>query len=204
MLETITFSPLMQSRACPITGRMVLDQNIYTFWCKNPLVSCKTLPFTLHCIDVPSRETARYVATIFSFEPPLRPLQDVAHDPTPLLSLNCLFLKDDSTKAFTVEISEMKNVSILKELIKEKKAHHLTHLDTSDFALYKVSLSAADVDSHLKDDSKANPAMTCIPLPPLEELKEVFPVRGTPYASDSCLPSAPAPATSSLFRNAFG
>ena len=174
MLETIMFSPLMQSRACPITGRTVLDQNIYTFWCKNPLVSRKTLPFTLHCIDVPSRETARYVATIFSFEPPLRPLQDVAHDPTPLLSLNCLFFKDDSTKAFTVKIPMTDNVSILKELIKEKKARHLAHLDASDLALYKVSLSAADVDSHLKDDSKANPAVTRIPLAPLEELKEVF------------------------------
>ena len=112
-------------------------------------------------------------------EPPLRPLQDVvARDPTQLLSLNCLFFKDDSTKVFTVKILVTDNVSILKKSVKEEKAHHLAHLDASDLTLYKVSLSAADVDSRLKvanTDSKGNSAMTRILLQPLEELKEVFP-----------------------------
>ena len=35
------------------------------------------------------------------------------------------------------------NVSILKKMIKDEKAHHLAHLDASDLELYKVSLSAA-------------------------------------------------------------
>lgn len=45
--------------------------------------------------------------------------------------------------------------------------------------LYKVSLSAAKVDSRLKvanTDSKANSTVTCIPLQLLEEnLKDLFP-----------------------------
>jgi hypothetical protein len=48
------------------------------------------------------------------------------------LSLNCLLLNDDSKRVFTVEIPETKNVSILKELIKGKKAPHLDHLAASD------------------------------------------------------------------------
>ena len=88
-----------------------------------------------------------------------------------LLSVNCLFSKYDSSQAFTVEIPEMKNVSILKELIKEKNAHDLAHVDTKDLILYKISLSAAEVDAHLKE---ANTAVTCIHLPPLKKLKEVF------------------------------
>jgi len=42
-------------------------------------------------------------------------------------------------------------------MIKEEKARHLAHLDTSDLALYKVSLSTIDIDSRLKEanaDSK--------------------------------------------------
>jgi len=56
------------------------------------------------------------------------------------LSLNCLLLNDDSKHVFTVEIPETKNISILKELIKEKKARHLAHLDASDLILWKVRL----------------------------------------------------------------
>jgi len=55
-------------------------------------------------------------------------------------ALNCLLLGDDTTKVFTVEIPETKNVSILKELIKEKKAPHLDHLAASDLILWKVRL----------------------------------------------------------------
>jgi len=38
----------------------------------------------------------------------------------------------------------------------------------------------------------------------MEAEKRTESVRGTPYASDAHSPSTPAPATSSLFRNAFG
>ena len=41
-------------------------------------------------------------------------------------ALNCLLLDDDSKRqVFTVKIPEFENVSILKELIKAKKARHL-------------------------------------------------------------------------------
>jgi len=48
------------------------------------------------------------------------------------LSLNCLLLNYDPTQVFTV------NISILKELIMEKKAHRLAQLDASDLILWKV------------------------------------------------------------------
>jgi len=54
------------------------------------------------------------------------------------LSLNCYLLGDDSTKVFTVEVPESKNISILKKMVKEEKARHLAHLDPSDLTLWKV------------------------------------------------------------------
>ena len=63
-------------------------------------------------------------------------------------------------------------------MIKEEKAPHLNRVAASDLTLYKVSLSDAEVDSRLKEantDSKAKPAVTRIPLQPLEEMKDVFP-----------------------------
>ena len=57
------------------------------------------------------------------------------------LALNCLLLNDDSKRqVFTVEIPESKNVSILKQSIKAKKAHQLAHLNASDLILWKVGL----------------------------------------------------------------
>jgi len=44
--EMITFSPLTRLRMFPITGRIVLNQSIYTFWCKNLLVRRKPLSCT--------------------------------------------------------------------------------------------------------------------------------------------------------------
>jgi len=121
-----------------------------------------------------SRGTARYVATTSSLNHVARPLQDLQS----LLSVNCLLLGDDSTKAFTVKIPESENVSILKELIKEKNTYHLAHLDAKDLILYKVTLSSAEVDARLKEantDSKVNTAFTRNPLLTLKKLKEVFP-----------------------------
>jgi hypothetical protein len=56
-------------------------------------------------------------------------------------ALNCLLLHDDPTKVFTVKVPESENISILKELIKAKKARHLAQLDASDLILWKVRLS---------------------------------------------------------------
>jgi len=51
--------------------------------------------------------------------------------PTDFL-LNCFVLGDNEDKVFTVENSKDKNVSILKDEIKKKKAH-LCHVDASGF-----------------------------------------------------------------------
>jgi len=52
--------------------------------------------------------------------------------------LNCLLLNDDPKKqVFTVEITS-ETVSILKDMIKAKKAPQLDHLVASDFILWKV------------------------------------------------------------------
>jgi hypothetical protein len=48
---------------------------------------------------------------------------------------------------FTIEIQRNKNVSILKDLIKEKKAHRLTHVDASDLELWNVSFPIDNVSS---------------------------------------------------------
>ena len=64
------------------------------------------------------------------------------------LALNCLLLNDDSKRqVFTVRIPESENVSVLKELIKEKKAHQLAHLDASDLILWKVRLPSGQSKS---------------------------------------------------------
>ena len=57
--------------------------------------------------------------------------------------LNC-FVLGDKDNLFTVEISKDKNVGILKDVIKEKKAHFLGHVDASDLELWTVCLPIDD------------------------------------------------------------
>ena len=63
------------------------------------------------------------------------------------LSLNCLVVGDDRDRSFTVKIPKNKNVSILKDLIKEKKACHFDHIDMSDLDLWQVSFPIDDLHS---------------------------------------------------------
>jgi hypothetical protein len=94
-------------------------------------------------------------------------------DPTQLLSLNCFVLGDDLNKAFTVEIEKTKNVSILKDLIKEKKAFLLNHVDASDLDLWNVSIPAGDdADKRLRSINNLQPLDAFLRLsefPPVEE-----------------------------------
>jgi hypothetical protein len=53
-------------------------------------------------------------------------------------ALNCLLLNDDAEQVFTAKIHKSENVSVLKDLIKEKKSPHLDHLAASDLILWKV------------------------------------------------------------------
>jgi hypothetical protein len=88
-----------------------------------------------------------------------------ALDAIQLLSLNCLVLGDDLKKVFTVKIPKTKNVSILKDLIKEKKALRLNHVDASDLDLFQVK--DGDVDAILQNTNLE-------PLDPLLPLWQVF------------------------------
>jgi len=56
----------------------------------------------------------------------------------PVLSLNCFVLGDDTDNVFTIKLPKTNNVSILKKMIEEEKAHLLTHIDVSDLELFQV------------------------------------------------------------------
>jgi len=65
----------------------------------------------------------------------------------PLLSLRCHLLGDERNKFFTVKISKNDDISILKEMIKEKKSIKLTNFDAGELILHNVSLSLADFET---------------------------------------------------------
>ena len=90
--------------------------------------------------------------TIFSLKPhhfnPSQEVQTVvALDSTQFLSLNCFMFGDDPDQMFTVKIPKNENVSILKDLIKEKKALRLGHVNASDLNLWQVSFPIDDLPS---------------------------------------------------------
>ncbi len=88
-----------------------------------------------------------------------------ASDPSQLLSLNCFILGDDFNETFTVQVPKTKNVSILKDLIKEKKSHRLKHVDASKLILSQALLPV--------DDKLDTVART--PLDSLLPLSQLFP-----------------------------
>jgi hypothetical protein len=93
-----------------------------------------------------------------------------APDPTQLLSLNCFVLGDDLLKVFTVEILKTDNVSLLRDVIKEKQSPRLNHVDASKLILSQVSLPVnGDLDKSLNNVDLA-------PLEPLLPLSQVFPL----------------------------
>src|SRR6266581_6626654 len=65
------------------------------------------------------------------------------------LSLNCFVLGGDSSEVFTVEILKTKNVSILKDLIKDKQPRRLNHVDASELILSQVSLPVDTITPEL-------------------------------------------------------
>ena len=76
--------------------------------------------------------------------------------PTKLLSLNCLLHGDEPDRMITVEIEKTKNVSILKDLIKEKKTPHLDHVAASDLDLWPVSFP---IDDHSSKNQIVGPKL---------------------------------------------
>jgi hypothetical protein len=94
-----------------------------------------------------------------------------APDPTQLFSLNCFVLRVDErpNQIFTVKIPRSENVSILKDLIKEKQSPRLNHVVASELILSQVSLP---VDDDLEESLKH---VDLVPLKPLLQLSRVFP-----------------------------
>ena len=91
-------------------------------------------------------------------------------NPTQLLSINCFFFGDELEKIFTVKIDKTENISILKDLIKEKKAPHLDHVAASDLNLWNVSIPMDDnAGERLENIDNLDP------LKPLLSLSQVFP-----------------------------
>jgi hypothetical protein len=68
------------------------------------------------------------------------------------LFLNCFVLGDDPSKVFTVKILKTENVSILKDLIKEKQSPRLNHVVASDLILSQVSLPVDTITPELTVD----------------------------------------------------
>jgi hypothetical protein len=92
--------------------------------------------------------------------------------PHPLLtlSINCLLLGSDSSEVFTVKILKTENVSILKDLIKEKQSHRLSHVDASELTVWKVSLPADTITPELTvDDVEA-----CEKLRSVKKISSIF------------------------------
>jgi hypothetical protein len=60
------------------------------------------------------------------------------------LELNCLVLGDDHSHIFTIEIQGTKNISALKELVKEKNKPAFDHVPAHTLELFKDSLPVGD------------------------------------------------------------
>ena len=105
------------------------------------------------------------------------------------LSLNCFLLGDDPNRMFTVEIPNNKNVSILKDLIKEKKAPHLDHVAASDLDLWKAEFPIDNLETKSQNiDLARYPKLS----PPSKKLTTFF----TDAADDFLHVIAKAPGTS--------
>jgi len=88
---------------------------------------------------------------------------------TQLLCLNCFVDGDQPNQAFSVEVPKTKNVSILKDLIKEKRSHRFENVDASDLNLFLVS------ETFLIDDlASKQPPSNGYPLRPNKRLSSLF------------------------------
>jgi hypothetical protein len=60
------------------------------------------------------------------------------------LELNCVVLRDDPSHIFTIEIQGTKNISALKEIIRDKKKPVFDHVAADALQLFKDSLPVGD------------------------------------------------------------
>jgi hypothetical protein len=85
------------------------------------------------------------------------------------LALNCLVSGDDSDHIFTIEVANAKNVSALKDAIKDKKRPAFDHVPADTLVLWKVSLP---VDDKLEENLPNLAGETS--LSPVIKLSKVF------------------------------
>ena len=64
-----------------------------------------------------------------------------------MLSLNCWVVGDSRDEIFTVKIHKTKNVSILKDIIKEKNIDLFNNFDSKQLRLWKVCLPLDNFDT---------------------------------------------------------
>ena len=82
-----------------------------------------------------------------------------------MLHLYCWILGDSTQWIFSIEISDTKNVSALKDVIKEKKRPEFDHLATNSLTLWQVHISVEYVDAEFA----AFPTCNAPPLPPTKQ-----------------------------------
>ena len=87
-----------------------------------------------------------------------------------MLTLHCYLYGDDPSQIFTVKIEENETVSILKDVIKGKRASKLYGVDASHLVLWKVDLPPTDCQKGL---DKIN-LVDNKPLFALDELSDIF------------------------------
>ena len=97
------------------------------------------------------------------------------HNPAqqpPRLELNCLVFGGERSQIFTVEIANTKNVSALRDAIKEKKQHAFRNVDADDLVLWHHSVA---IDDNLATYLAELKLTELNPLYPEESLSETFP-----------------------------
>jgi len=103
--------------------------------------------------------------------------------------LNCFVLGDDNERVFSVEIPSNKNVGILKDEIKKKKARLLSDVDASDLDLWIVN--------RLIDDPASKNPQAGLPLRVNKKLSSLW--DGDPSDDDLHI-LVKAPSTSQCLR----
>jgi hypothetical protein len=89
------------------------------------------------------------------------------------IALNCLVSGDGPSKIFTVEIPSDKNVSILKDLIKEKAHPDFSSVAAMNIQLFKLKVSLAPEKASGVSDPLQNDAVEELSSP-LDEISDHF------------------------------
>jgi hypothetical protein len=91
------------------------------------------------------------------------------------LELNCLVLGDDPSHIFTIEILGTKNISMLKEVIKDKKKPVFDHVPADALQLFKDSLPIdSGLDAKLTRFRPEDEEHHCGLSSALERLRDAF------------------------------